>query len=647
MKSKYPLTFAILIAFIFALIRESWGFPGAFLSIAQAAHPSTGSNLFLYPEQTWMISTVESGNDVGKYTSIALDSNGNPHISYYDVTNQDLKYARWTGATWETQTIDSTGDVGAFTSLALDSTGNPHISYADATNKTLKYARRIAASWHIQTIDTVGGTSPSSLALDGSNRPHISYNLVSNFPSSNSLKYAYWTGNNWSIHTVDNNVGNLGSGSSLKVDIGGNPHICYGYSNFTQPITFVMRLRYARFTAGGWQLSLVDSTGRVGDDCSIALDTTGNPHISYLDSSNSNLKYARWTGSSWQIHTLGSVGNWPEGTSIFVDSNGFPHISYYDSSGEGNLKYTRWTGTTWQNFVVDSAANTGQYSSLVVDSSWNVHISYYDGNNGDLKYARRNLPPSTPTPPSPTTMVPGTPAATPSPGPMNRFVYLPLILNNYSPPILSTATPTSTSVTTTLSATLTNTPTRTATLVNTLTSTPSPSPSPTPSATSTLTLTLSPTLPPCGIHNCGFEQGPTFWAEYSSNGYPLILQDDDLPNYPHGGQWAVWLGGANNEISFVEQSVYVPTDRPYLSYWNWIFSTDYCGYDFAFVRVNGNIAHQYDLCESTQTDDWVLRVINLGAYAGQTVILQVRVETDGTIASSLFVDDFSFQSTGE
>ena len=87
----------------------------------------------------WYTETVDNGGQ-GRYSSLALDAGGYPHISYYDYQNADLRYAYQDASGWHIQVIDSAGDVGKHTSLTLDQAGYPHIAYNDDTNGDVKYA---------------------------------------------------------------------------------------------------------------------------------------------------------------------------------------------------------------------------------------------------------------------------------------------------------------------------------------------------------------------------------------------------------------------------------------------------------------------------------------------------------------------------
>ncbi len=151
------------------------------------------------------------------------------------------------------------------------------------------------------------------------------------------------------------------------------------------------------------------------------------------------------------------------------------------------------------------------------------------------------------------------------------------------------------------------------------------------------------------LPNGNFEQGSVIWQEYSSHGWPLIVHEGsgptDLPVPAHSGVWAAWLGGGDNETSSLQQVVTVPTTAPYLHLWGWIDSGDSCGYDLAFIRVNGAAVKTYDLCWATAMDTWGEDAIDLRSYAGQTVTLQARVQTDSSLVSSLLVDDFFFSSS--
>ncbi|MDD1703241.1 MAG: PKD domain-containing protein, partial [Methanoregula sp.] len=231
----------------------------------------------------WSKETIDHGGDTGGHTSLALDSLGNPGISYYDGIQKDLKYASWNGSAWEITVIDSAGNVGYYTSLSRDSHGYPGISYYSATSMHLKYAAWNGSSWTISTVDPENkGGSYSSLALNSRDYPGISYFST----GQKSLKYASWDGSAWNCEVVDS-IGSGGGYTALRFDHNDNPCISYFDSTSAD-------LKYAVKTGNFWTIVTVDSTGSAGTYSSLALDRNDLPHISYQGTTVSNrLMYAK------------------------------------------------------------------------------------------------------------------------------------------------------------------------------------------------------------------------------------------------------------------------------------------------------------------------------------------------------------------
>ncbi len=119
----------------------------------------------------------------------------------------------------------------------------------------------------------------------------------------------------------------------------------------------------------------------------------------------------------------------------------------------------------------------------------------------------------------------------------------------------------------------------------------------------------------------------------------------DLPPglLPHDGGWAAWLGGINGETAYIQQRASVPRMRTTLTYYHLVRPAPGCGVDRAQVIVNSaTIIRGYSLCTSTANGQWQRFRVDLSRFAGQSVLIQIRVETAAS-ASSLFVDDVTFE----
>jgi Big-like domain-containing protein/CARDB protein len=203
---------------------------------------------------SWQIVPIDQGGDVGHYPAFVIDRTGRRHVSYllYDFIAGDqgyLKYATCaagcnTPANWDTVTVDKPGPNAIYSSIAVDSFGRPHVSYWGSGNygtfdnliyATCTGACTLATGWQVTVVDHPSGVgSSSSIGIDTQGRLHVSY--ASGDDNISTLKYATCAIScsspaNWRSSFVDVRTGKIGYLSWLVVDQQGRVHVSYSGLN--------------------------------------------------------------------------------------------------------------------------------------------------------------------------------------------------------------------------------------------------------------------------------------------------------------------------------------------------------------------------------------------------------------------------------
>jgi hypothetical protein len=268
-----------------------------------------------YPYDWQQPAVVDANGWVGFDPCLAV-IDGNPAISYYDLSKADLKYARSTTATGQSNgdwsqktTVDSDGIVGASSTLAVVE-GHPAISYLDWTESYLKYTRSTSstgadtADWPAPVIvDDTGELGDCRSLAVVAGRPALTYFMELNPVTHDEFDLIYarsktstgMSGLDWTALVTADHEDETGRYSSLAV-IAGRPGASY-FDYTAGALKFAHSSTPAGAGAGDWAgpatVELLEYKGYA----TTLIDVQGSPAIAYVTATNPSstakcLKYA-------------------------------------------------------------------------------------------------------------------------------------------------------------------------------------------------------------------------------------------------------------------------------------------------------------------------------------------------------------------
>ncbi|MHA2163642.1 MAG: PKD domain-containing protein [Candidatus Thorarchaeota archaeon] len=275
---------------------------------------------------------------------------------------------------WVVEIADSQAYTGVHASLAIDSNDIPHIAH-QGPGSSLSYTRKDNGTWSSEIVDNsdLVGEFPS-ISLDSGGRVHISYAPLEPMlwipedppppqAKDKSLRYAVRDNTGWTRMVVDDSV--WAGFTSLALNSSGTPHISYTDWN-------KRGLYYAKLVDGAWKTALIDQDG--GLESHICVDSKGNPHIVYARYGDpwKEVYYAKYSGGSWHTEHLGAGGYFIAHISMAMDDFDRPHVTW---SGREGFKYAVWNGTWTVENATDG--NAGVVAIALYDNSPGIHYSYY------------------------------------------------------------------------------------------------------------------------------------------------------------------------------------------------------------------------------------------------------------------------------
>ncbi|MCE5216328.1 hypothetical protein LLH03_04760 [bacterium] len=299
---------------------------------------------------------IELGTGVGEANDLAYCGN-TAHVSYRGSNNASpdtgyLSYAVRNG-TWS---VERPFGTNAFdldhTDIQLDAQGNVGIGLLDldgtqaSSDNLASYAYYNATGWHLTTIASGAGQYPwapggiSVSVTDDVSRPTVGYSRDGNLLYKTPYVATTTDGSTWTKTSLAS--GETALSMTVDHDASGKQYAAW-LDGKTQNV------RFATFNGTSWSVETAYSSGAgaltVNNDnryLSMAIDSSGVPHILWYDPALKSVRYTCKVGDEWRTPrtiAAGSVGYW---LAIDTDSQDVPHFAYYNyhsETGSGPISY--------------------------------------------------------------------------------------------------------------------------------------------------------------------------------------------------------------------------------------------------------------------------------------------------------------------
>ena len=350
----------------------------------RAANPDVSYLKYAWKnDSSWNVTTLQSiVTSSVIFTSIDLDSSGNPHISYWDPVNTSLRYTYFDGTSWSDSTLQSTSSVGQYNSIALDSNDYPRISHYNSSHADLEIAVWDGSAWGFTKVDSTSSTGTwTSIAVDDSDNTLISYC----YGSGADVRLARHDGAAWRVIDVDTVRGC--QFTSLGLSPEGYPRLAYyDYSADDAWISYSNDE-----DLNGWTSVQVETAGNIGSYVSMAVDSQGTAHMSYRDQDNADLRHSTvYTRTLWSSESAAPTGDLSGShPGSFVGVSGGVASFVYPNASSGMLEHLEYYENATYSYIVEGeSSTTGLWSAFSLDGNGDKHIAYYNSSSYSMDYAK-------------------------------------------------------------------------------------------------------------------------------------------------------------------------------------------------------------------------------------------------------------------